>query len=117
MTINKMGVWGEIYAGRYLRDNGYKIVTANFRRRVGEIDIVAQKDDIVCIIEVKTRKENSWLEPRDAVDYFKQNKIKLTADLLPKFITHECNLRFDIIEVVLNDSFEVISLRHLKDAF
>ena len=43
MEINKTGVWGEVYAARYLRDNGFKIITANYRTRHGEIDIIASK--------------------------------------------------------------------------
>ena len=43
MKINKSGAWGEIFAARYLRDSGYKIITGNFRSRLGEIDLIAQK--------------------------------------------------------------------------
>lgn len=50
MKINKSGVWGEIFAARYLRDNGYRIITANFRSRLGEIDIIAQKGNYMCFV-------------------------------------------------------------------
>ena len=43
MIRNKIGVWGEIYTARYLRDRGYEILTSNYVCRFGEIDIVALK--------------------------------------------------------------------------
>ena len=38
----KPGLWGEIYAARFMRENGYEIITANYRCRLGEIDIIAK---------------------------------------------------------------------------
>lgn len=117
MVINKTGVWGELFAARYLRDNGYKIVTANYRRRVGEIDIVAKKDGILCFVEVKTRGQDPMFRPFEAVDISKQNKIKATANLFLENYGGENAVRFDIIEVTLNETFELMELNHIKDAF
>ena len=44
------GVYGELYAGRYLRDNGYSIVTANYRCRFGEIDIIASDKKYIAFV-------------------------------------------------------------------
>ena len=51
MDINRTGLWGEIYAARFLRDNGFDLIAGNYRRRVGEIDIIAEKDGVTCFIE------------------------------------------------------------------
>ena len=51
----KPGLWGEIYAARFMRENGYAIITANYRCRLGEIDIIAKKDGFLVFTEVKTR--------------------------------------------------------------
>lgn len=51
----KPGLWGEIYAARFMRENGYEIITANYRCRLGEIDIIAKKDGFLVFTEVKTR--------------------------------------------------------------
>ena len=75
MKINKSGVWGEIFAARYLRDNGYKIITGNFRSRMGEIDLVAQKGKYMCFVEVKTRTEGGMFPPADAVDREKRKRL------------------------------------------
>ena len=49
------GKLGELAAGRYLRENGYEIITANYRCRLGEIDIIAKQNKYICFVEVKTR--------------------------------------------------------------
>ena len=75
MEINKQGIWGEIFAVRYMRDRGYKPVTINFRCRVGEIDIVALKDGYMCFCEVKTRSLSAVAQPKEAVGTEKQKNI------------------------------------------
>lgn len=44
----KPGLWGEIYAARFMRENGYEIITANYRCRLGEIDIIAKRTAFWC---------------------------------------------------------------------
>ncbi len=117
MQINKSGVWGELYAARYLRDNGYRIIAGNYRRRVGEIDIVAEKDNTVCFVEVKTRGENPLFTPAEAVDEIKQSKIVATAGLFMNKYESKCDIRFDIIEVILDNDFNKLSLNHIENAF
>lgn len=117
MQINKSGVWGELYAVRYLRDNGYKIITGNYRRRMGEIDIIAQKGSLLCFVEVKTRGEDPMLAPSEAVDLQKQSKIRATAGLFMSKNYSDFEARFDVIEVILDKNFSKLSLNHIEDAF
>lgn len=117
MVINKSGVWGEIYAARYLRDRGYKIIIGNYRRRVGEIDIIAQKDNTICFVEVKTRGEDPMFTPSEAVDFSKQNKIKATAGLFMNKFGGENEIRFDVIEIILDRNFNILKLNHIEGAF
>lgn len=65
------GKLGELAAGRYLRENGYEIITANYRCRLGEIDIIAKQNKYICFVEVKTRSENYKYAPADAVTFLK----------------------------------------------
>ena len=116
MKINKSGVWGELYAARYLRDNGYRIITANYRRRMGEIDLIAQKDNVVCFVEVKTRGINPMFAPIEAVDEAKQSKIRATAALFMKTIGDD-EMRFDVIEVILDENYNKLQLKHTENAF
>ena len=55
MNSKLVGAYGEQLAARHLRIKGYKILAANYRTGVGEIDIIAEKINVICFVEVKTR--------------------------------------------------------------
>lgn len=74
------GVYGELYAGRYLRDNGYSIVTANYHCRFGEIDIIASDKNYIAFVEVKTRDVGFVVSGKEAVDYGKRKRILATSN-------------------------------------
>ena len=61
-----LGAFGEQRAALFLRENGYRILSANFRCEGGEIDVIAEKDGIICFVEVKTRTEGAMLPPSSA---------------------------------------------------
>lgn len=117
MIKNRVGVWGELYAVRYLREKKYKILTTNYASRFGEIDIVAEKNKLVIFIEVKTRTNDPLFRPADAVDEGKQSRMKLTSEqFLSRFkITNPA--RFDVCEVWLDDNMKLLRLNHIEDAF
>ena len=97
MKKTELGAWGEDRAAEYLTDNGYRIVCRNFRCRMGEIDLIAQKEDILAFAEVKLRK-NSWYgEAREFVTAEKQRKLRLARRLpgkLGKYIATANNALF-----------------------
>lgn len=119
--MNKLtsGGLGEIYAARYLRDNKYDILGANFQCRHGEIDIIAEKDGYIVFIEVKTRSKGAVVSGKEAVDYNKQKKIITTAMVYLQ--TREIGLqpRFDVIEVIIKGGtdFKVEKINHIINAF
>ena len=117
MNVNKAGLWGELYSSRYLRDRGYKILTGNYRCRVGEIDLIAQKGGIVCFVEVKSRSENHIFSPMEAVDVHKRNRIIGAAQNYLRYTGTELPSRFDVIEIILGKNYELKSVNHIKDAF
>lgn len=117
--INFHGKKGENITADYLRKKGFIIFKRNYHSRFGEIDIIAEKDDLLLFVEVKTRSSNAIVSPAEAVDFNKQNRIKLTAsDFLRK--THkDFKCRFDVSEITVkeeNDGFKY-SLKYVKDAF
>ena len=84
---------------------GYKIIARNFSCKYGELDIVARKNNIIAIVEVKTRNNNNYANARDFVDYHKQNRIKRTTDLfLQKNNLSELIVRFDVAEVYTDNN-------------
>ena len=117
MEINKSGLWGEVYAARYLRDNGYDIIAGNYRCRMGEIDIIAEKNGIVSFVEVKTRNENPMYSPAQAVTSDKQRKLRAAANVYMREIKEELRSEFDVIEVTLDEKFKPVKMNLIKNAF
>ncbi len=109
------GKKGEQYAQAYLQSKGYTIRHTNWRYRHKEIDIVALKDHILHIIEVKTRS-NLLLSPRSSVTLRKQRFLIQAANAyIEKYDISE-EIQFDIIEVIIknNKTFEI---NHIQEAF
>jgi putative endonuclease len=69
---NELGKQGEEIAQQHLSDKGYKILQCNWRFGSEEIDIIARKDNILVIVEVKTRQTNFFGEPEESVTKKKQ---------------------------------------------
>lgn len=112
----KNGLLGEVMAARYLRAEGYLIAEANFRTRQGEVDIIAQRDDMLIFCEVKTRSNTAIALPRESVDARKQRRIVLAALQYVRQIHFNGVMRFDVIEVTFTDNGSVI-VQQLPDAF
>ena len=112
---NELGKLGEKLAVEYLRNDGYKILETNWVFQKAEIDILAQKDDMLAVIEVKTRSSLDFGQPQDFV---KPKKIQLLVKAVNEYIITnnlDINVRFDIIAVSReNAGFNV---EHLTDAF
>ena len=112
-----MGLRGEDEAVKYLKNKGYTILKRNFYSRFGEIDIIAEINNTICFIEVKTRKNNRYGRPAEFVNYSKRKKIIKTAQCyLSCNFSENTAYRFDIIEVIYYDSY-IFSFNHLKGAF
>lgn len=112
---NEFGKLGEQKAVDFLKKGGYEIRYRNYRYLKAEIDIIAQKDDTLAIIEVKSR-QSSFFE--DLADTVNTKKIKLLVSAADQFVVEndlEVEVRFDIITIIKKGKhFEV---EHLKDAF
>lgn len=112
-TFNKVtGDSGEQLAKEYLKKNGYKILKTNYKTNIGEIDIIAKQKDFIVFVEVKTRKNDYFGLPREAVNSFKQQKIRQVATQYIKFNKlFDASCRFDVIEI-LGDK-----ISHLENCF
>lgn len=114
-----MGAWGEALAAEYLRKKRYQIVAANFRTRIGEIDLIAANRHYLIFVEVKLRKNADFAMAREFVDYRKQAKIRSTAQLYLAYHPTRLQPRFDVIEIYAPEGMETRSpvINHLEDAF
>ncbi len=111
----KKGNWGELKAAEFLRSQGYYIREMQWKSLRFEIDIIAEKDNDILFVEVKTRFSDAYGDPWEAVNMSKRKKICTSADQYIR--THHCDRepRFDIISVLHTDGTTKIT--HLKGAF
>ncbi|GAA3724725.1 YraN family protein [Flavobacterium ginsengisoli] len=116
---NDLGKLGEDLATDYLEENGYSILERNFVIQKAEIDIIAQKDNVLAIVEVKTRSSLDFGSPQDFV---KQKKIQLLIKAVNAYINdrekdfqEDLEIRFDIVAIHKNG--ESFAIEHLTDAF
>jgi putative endonuclease len=100
MRSHRLGQEGEQFALAFLRQQGYTIITTNYRTKVGEIDVIAKDGDTIVFIEVKTREEDGW-DAFEAVHPSKQRKIFRVAEqyLVETFGRVDVQARFDVLAV------------------
>ncbi len=113
---NDFGRHSEIMAQNYLRSLGYTILETNWRSGHKEIDIIAKDENIIVFVEVKSRTNDIFAKPEDAVNFKKIKNIVRAANTY--LISHniENDSRFDIITLLLMPSGEY-KIEHIKDAF
>ena len=94
-----LGKLGEEYVCEFLKKNGYNILKENYKTTYAEIDIIAQKGEIIAFVEVKTRENREFGEPYEAVTKNKQRLIKNAARVY--MLNHEDKIAsFDVAEVI-----------------
>jgi len=110
--VDSTGSFGEKEAEKYLTKIGYSILYRNFRSRFGEIDIIAKNGGQVVFVEVKTRTQEMFGTPLEAITPQKIRKIIKTAQyyILRNNIS---DYRFDDIEVQLGA--REILINHIKN--
>ena len=112
---NELGKFGEEMAVAYLQKEGYEILETNWTFQKAEIDIIAQKENVLAIIEVKTRSSIDFGLPQDFV---KPKKIQLLVKAVNEYVLRndiDLNVRFDIIAI--NKENNEYKIEHLMDAF
>lgn len=98
---------GEVFAAKYLEDNGYEVLCRNFRCKIGEIDIIAKRDAVISFVEVKTRGGDFFGFPEAAVDRRKQDRMRKIAEYyLAKNRLEVSDVQFDVI---------AIEIEHIKN--
>ncbi|MCS7203891.1 MAG: YraN family protein [Thermodesulfovibrio sp.] len=107
----KVGKEGERLAQQFLLKRGYKILEKNFRTPFGEADIIAKYKDSIVIVEVKTRKTEVFGEPKLAVNYSKQMKLRKIALYYLHKLQKELPVRFDVISIKNGE------IEHIENAF
>ena len=110
---NQLGKTGEERAAEYLISKGYIIRDINWRSGKMELDIVAYRDKTLVVVEVKTRKNNEFLRPEEAVTFRKIKNIIQATDAYIRMFDIPFDIRFDIITLVgENEDFQI---EHIED--
>jgi len=113
-THNDIGKQGEQLAKEFLETNNYVILETNYRYKKAEIDIIATKENILAIIEVKTRTSTHFGEPESFVN---NKKIKLILEATNAYIIEkdlDLEVSLDIISVIIGKENEI---NHIPNAY
>ena len=112
---NKIGAKGEADAKQHLVENGYKIRNVNWRHKKYELDIIAEKNNCLVVVEVKTRTSEYFENPKDAVTRKKQKFIINATQAYIDEYDLDMETQFDIIGIsYINNK---IKIEHIEDAF
>ena len=115
-NTKKLGDTAEEAAVQFLQRQGYRILERNFRTRLGEIDIIAREQGVLCFIEVKMRQSEEFGEALEAISVFKQRKIcKMSLVYLNYQKLEDVEMRFDVVTLDKRDGDFQFEL--LRDAF
>jgi putative endonuclease len=117
MKRSAIGRWGEQAVAGWLAQRGYRLLARNWRRREGEIDIIALEGTTLVFIEVKTRRSETFGAPEEGIDTRKQRQLTRLAqrylDENPTLAFDSC--RFDVVVVDLSGNRP--RFRHYPNAF
>ena len=112
---NELGKLGEELAVDFLQQNGYDILETNWTFQKAEIDIIAQKENVLAVVEVKTRSSIEFGLPQDFV---KPKKIQLLVKAVNEYVISndlDVEVRFDIIAISKEE--KEFKIEHIEDAF
>jgi len=112
---NEFGKEGEEIAVNFLLEKGYRILYRNFRYLKAEVDIIAEKDDVIAMVEVRARSNDQIINIADTIT---KKKIKLLVSAADYYMTEmklDKEVRFDIIAILKNK--KVFKIDHMESAF
>jgi len=114
---NSYGAKAEQLACEYLEREGYAVRDRNWRiSNTIEIDIIAQKENVIVFCEVKARSSSGG-DPAEAVDSKKRHKMVRAADVYLNMLDETYDYRFDIFSIVYDNDFTNPQIEHIPDAF
>ncbi len=119
-----IGRSGEEIACQFLLRKGYKIIDRNYRRKWGEIDIVAEKDDHIHFVEVKAVSRESFpngsremdYRPEELVHMKKLRKIARTTALYMEEQKDDREFQIDVVGVILHEATRTAHCRLFEQA-
>jgi putative endonuclease len=111
-----LGVQGERLVAAHLERQGFAIVAQNVRAARSELDLIALRDRLLVICEVRSRSSRDQIDPIETIDRKKRARVRKAAELWVHgngYEQHE--IRFDAASVVINEREQTIA--YYEDAF
>ena len=112
---NEFGKEGERIATEFLIEKGYQIKHRNYRYLKSEIDIIAQKEDILAIVEVRARSNDKIISIAETITPKKIKLLVMGADYYVTSNELDVEVRFDVITILKNS--KIFKIEHLESAF
>lgn len=115
----EIGLEAERLAGEHLVHSGYQIRNRNWRCRSGELDLVAEHNGVLVIVEVRSRTQSGRFgTPEEAIHPRKQQQVRETAQVyLFRHQLYEMRIRFDAVTVLFDREGNCARIRHIENAF
>ncbi len=115
---SEVGRQGEERTIRHLVDQGYAILGRNVASKTGEIDIVAEKGDLICFVEVRSRTDTTLGHPAETITEAKRRRIRRTAEhYLVRQGIRDRAIRFDVAAIVWNPKEHEEGFLYFENAF
>jgi putative endonuclease len=112
---HSLGKEGENIAADHLKSKGYRILHRNWVSGRRELDIVAENNEFVVFVEVKTRSRDMNLHPGELVTRDKQRSVLFAAESYIRRYNITKEVRFDVITIISNDNS--LETEHIENAF
>ncbi len=114
----QLGRKGEDLAAAWLESHEIRVLERNYHFEKAEVDIIAYNGKQIIFAEVKTRTDNRFSEPEDAVnDDKKKSLMKVAGAWLYERKMEGAPVRFDIISVLLKPGDADPEIKHFEGAF
>jgi Holliday junction resolvase-like predicted endonuclease len=99
----------EVRAASYLKDKGYKVHELNWKTKYCEIDIIAEKDSVFYMIEVKYRKSEEWGQGLDYLTPKKLKRMRFAAEMWAQ--NHAWQGSYELAAISINqDKLDLINI-------
>ena len=119
MTTSRkdLGDFAERVAVAHLQSKGYRIIATKFRVREGEIDIVAQRDGVIALVEVKARRGTAMGSALEGIGPRKAKRLLAAGEVFAARHPHlPVDRRIDLIAIDLDASGRVLTVEHVESA-
>jgi putative endonuclease len=113
MSSQTVGVIGENLARDFLIAQGYVFVTANYRTRWGELDLVMRHRGQIVFVEVKTRRRGNEATPNDELSWYKLRRLEAAAQLYCQ--TYQVlDWRMEAVAVTIDKTKNIATMRLIR---